>query len=239
MRLKRSTSTRKPEASNIDQVFASLIEAHGVETAHGRAVAWRAAQALVEGGVSNLSEAVKALSLLPAPRVQTRAERTISADAVKAKLMEAVMNEKAADHAELCRRADRGERLSEVELASARLYEAELRAEGREVEHVEPVEPPQIEQAVAVDRAAEVAALGTGARPSPIDVPTGDIVPPGERDDLPANQRMHPGADDAKAQAKRNAPVIDATPVPWDETPSGKAYHEWVRTHPDWDVLLW
>jgi len=58
----------------------------------------------------------------------------------------------------------------------------------------------------------------------------GDITPPGERTDKPPDPPLR----EAKPPT-----VIDVKPVPWDETPSGKAYHEWMRTHPDWDVLCW
>jgi len=88
----------------------------------------------------------------------------------------------------------------------------------------------QIGQPVAVDRAAVVAVSGTDTRPSPITPSIGDIVPPGERTDKPP---------DPPLREPKPPVVIDAKPVPWDQTPSGRAYHDWIRTHPDWDVLCW
>jgi hypothetical protein len=56
--------------------------------------------------------------------------------------------------------------------------------------------------------------------------------------------------DDAKAQARRNAPVIDVKPEPaprpadptktggFDASEHGRLWREWTRTHPFDDYLL-
>jgi len=235
------TCTMKPEAerSQAETVFDSLCEAHRIETAHGRALAWRIANALVSGGTNNLSEAVKAIALLPPAKVQTRAERTISAQAAKQRLGELIENNRRADHVELARRVRRGEPLSAVEAATLRLYEAEAVEAGREVE------PVKVESAVAstmvavapMDAADAVVHACTTERV--ITPPTGDIVPPGERTDRPP---------DPPLREPKPPTVIDvkAVPVPasptgpnWDASENAAKWRAWRERNPDADVLLW
>jgi hypothetical protein len=160
------------------------------------------------------------LELLPsAGRV---AERVVSAHDAKQRLLELVMNAQAADQVEEAREVD-----------ALRAENARLRG---------------LVDAVAVDRAAGVAAGGTLARPSPtpevervITPSIGDICPPGERSDGP------PGA--PLRQAKPPV-VIDQVPAPapvagdptregeWDRSENAAKWREYRRTHGDMDDYL-
>jgi hypothetical protein len=82
--------------------------------------------------------------------------------------------------------------------------------------------PPQVEPPVN---------LSVSDKSKPITPSLGDIVPWSERTDRPP---------DPPLREPKPPVVIDATPVPtWDDTPGGKAYHEWIARNPDWDVLCW
>jgi hypothetical protein len=209
---------------NAQEALAALCASRSIHNRFDQLMAVRVINCLADG---RIAEAIKLLDALPQPvRAKRVAGTTVSAQDARDRLWELYCHAVAADRTE--------EKIAEErESTRLRAEVAALRA--------------QIGQPVAVDRAAVVAVSGTDTRPSPIDVPTSAITPPSERCDLPQNQRMGVYPDDAKVQAKRNAPVLDATPVAgdptkegeWDRSANGPAWAEYRRTHGDADDFLY
>jgi len=209
------------EGVTSESILAELIGSRGLTSAFHRACAAKAARALAR---DHPRDASAWLELLPtATRV---AERVVSANDAKQRLLELVMNAQAADAVEEQREVD-----------VLRAENARLRAGLG---------------AVAIDRAAEVAAGGTLARPSPIPeverviTPT-DIMPPCERSDGPPGPPLR----EAKPPT-----VIDVVPAPqpppniptragdptregeWDRSENAAKWREYRRTHGDMDDYL-
>jgi hypothetical protein len=92
------------------------------------------------------------------------------------------------------------------------------------------------EQAAQIERLK--AQLAGGLAPALLDVPTSDVVPPGERAECDAGPRV--GLDDPKprrpgpvieGRVVRKPPAASAAPPSrqptWDDTPNGKAWQAW------------
>jgi hypothetical protein len=235
----KPTPTAEPMMTAVDQVFESLVEAHRLETAHHRALAWRIANALTEGGANNLSEAIRGMSLLPVATVRTKAERSISASAVRQRLTELIENNRVAYRTELGERVRRGDALSKVEFHALQMLVAEAEEAGVEVERLEAQQP-----AVSAPNAAVAAMAVPGEAATPKVITPTDIQPPCERGVPRPNY-----ADDAKAAARRTAPVIDNPPQPqpppdgtkpgqWDCTEDAAKWRAWRERYGDIDYLL-
>jgi hypothetical protein len=225
-----------------------LVELHRLTEPAHRALAWRASNALVSGGSSNLSEAVRAIALLPSPRGMTAAERAthVSGHTARQRLMELILNAIIVDRQELARRAERGEALTKVEALRLQLYRAEQAEAG--------ADHPEVERLGehAGEELARLQDLPTNPQKGEkvITPSTGDILPPSENSHLPQNMRAPVGADDWKAAPK---PVIDVVPTPvepaaraapsptvageWDRSEHGKLWREYRALHGD-DYLL-
>jgi hypothetical protein len=218
------------EGVSSEAILAELIRTRNLVSAFHKAIAHKAANALAR---DNPRSAVAWLELLPPAERVDASGRTVSAQQARKRLYELVMNAVAADQIE-----KKIEEQREVE--RLRLEVAELRARLSEPSTLARTDQAVPQQGGALSSPA-------GSAPSPIDVPTSAILPPGENPDLPQNQRMGSYPDDAK---RKPPVVIDATPAPararetvsgeWDRSPSGRAWHEWRRTHGDdyYDVLL-
>jgi len=226
----RSTSTPQPEAvakpeptSTTDALFESLCETHGLTAAHHRALAWRIARALADGGAHNLAEACRAIPLLPTPR-PTAAHRTVSEGTARERLMTLITNAIKAERIELAERVKRGEALSEVEQLRLQLIEAEAATEVDEEERVVAHGEGGTEVERLREENRELRRLLSGAQPAEgaptvtetkvttvtetkvIDPPTSAIVPPSEIGETYAGCDRKPAPDDWKVKPK---PVLD------------------------------
>jgi hypothetical protein len=212
-----------------ESILAELIASRCLRSAFHKACAAKAAKALAR---DHPRDASAWLELLPPPMRVDASGRTVSGEAARSRLLELVMNAQAADAVEEQREVERLQREN-----------AELRARLG---------------AVAVDRAAGVADVGTASRPSPtpatpelVVAPVPRLITPTEADIIPPSELGVPRPaypDDAKAQARRNAPVIDNPPQPvagdptradeWDRSENAARWREYRRTHGDMDDYL-
>jgi hypothetical protein len=206
LKSKRLKSKRpEPKLSPAEEVFESLVEVHGLTEPAHRALAWRASNALVSGGANNLSEAVRAIALLPSPRGMTAAERVthVSGHTAKQRLWESVHNAIIVDRQELARRAARGEALTKVEALRLQLY----RAEQAEAGHPDDERLGELEGNLCIAHKSEPKVSFEAASKPAIDPPTGDIVGPREQSDNPQNMRP------PRYDAPRKPVTIDHEPV--------------------------
>jgi hypothetical protein len=186
----RAAKAKARPVTSADEVFQSIIETRHLSSAVDRAVAQAATDALVAG---DLSEAVRALALLPAPRAETAAS-SVSASGARERFLQLALNNIAAHRIELAARAERGP-LDERDALLLRLHEIDQQALLSDESDDEPDQPSEREQALL----AEIARLRLrlGEAPPPPDQattalstervivpPTGDIVPPGEIGEL-------------------------------------------------------
>jgi hypothetical protein len=209
---------------NAREALQSLCASRGIrEGTSEYLIASRWVNAMAENAYG---DAIRLMDMLP-PRIKADVtSRVVGSAEIRDKMWELYCNAVAADQVEEAREIDR-----------LRAENAALRARLAG------------EQAVAAPILPATGPVASGGARPAITPSIGDITPPSERCDLPQNQRMGVYPDDAKLAARRNAPVIDATPVPvaretvpgeWDASPTGRAWHEYRRTHPtDEDVLLW
>jgi hypothetical protein len=232
-----------------EAILQELIVSRGLTSAFHKACAAKAAKALAR---DHPRDASAWLELLPLAARVDASGRTVSASAVKQRLLELVMNAKAADATELRRRVARGEALCERERLELRLAELDEGGDEQAAEAISTsagavaagaagalpaARPPSIEGASS-DQVE-----GAPSNAERVITPSiGDIVPPGERSDGP------PGAPLRQA---RPPTILDVKPEPvaptpretvaeeWDRSPGGQAYHAWRRAHPDEDVLVW
>jgi hypothetical protein len=85
--------TNRPVLSEVRAVFDSLVKQHGLKSSFHRVLAWQISTALSKG---ELSEATRALALLPAPRGIVDHSPTVSAASARKRFEELVWNHVAA-----------------------------------------------------------------------------------------------------------------------------------------------
>jgi hypothetical protein len=157
-----------------EDILASLIKLHALETPFHKAMALQIVNAVVRG---DLAEATRAIALLPEPRITSQAGSTHGSASARERVVALIASVVAGDQVEQA-----------GELERLRAENTELR---RLLAGAEPVS-------------------GTSAKV--ITPGTGDIVPPCEQSDLPANMRGAVGPDDGKYKPGRHT-VIEGEPV--------------------------
>jgi hypothetical protein len=191
-----------------ERVLADICLRHNLRTDTDRVVAMKAVAAL---GKDSLLYA-KLIELLPPPINADVSSPVVTPSAARERLLELVLNACAADRFE-------AEQIEQSEVTALRAEVAELRRRLGE--------QPNGKYTFLLPPEGE---------PKAITPSIGDITPPGERTDVGvAPPKYDP--------PPKPPPVIDATPTPtappsptqagrWDESASGKAWHEWRERNP-------
>jgi hypothetical protein len=205
----------KPFTSSAE-IYEALVEQRNLTSAFDRALAMEVVDALVRG---DLAEAVRALALLPAPAVRVETSRTPSAAQARAKLLELVLNAKAADKIE----ADQADQ-SDLQAALARV--AALEDEVLHLRGVRPRRlPPPSETPIAKksDAGATTTVKKSGAAPTKL--AADPVKPPPGYDPIVNGLWQPPTA----ATARPVSPPPSSSPPlqSWDESPGGVAWNTW------------
>jgi len=215
----RASTPPQPERKHIanrpataEEVLESLIQSRAISAPFDRLLALRIVNAAISGKLSD----VKLLDHLPPPIRADVSSPVVTASAAKAKLLELVLNAQAADKVE-------AEQVEQSEVTALRVEVAELRRRLGEPCGREP-------------RALVMSSGDTKVLTPPL----GDIVPPREQTDNPANMRG------PKYDLPKPPVVIDAKPEPapsptvpgqWDASDHGRMWREYRALHGD-DYLL-
>jgi hypothetical protein len=183
------------------EILSSLIESRNINSAFDRALALSIVNSVCGG---DLASAVRGLALLP-PATRTETGEVIGASAVRAKVLQMVLNAVASDETEQVERDTK-------ELDQLRAEVADLR---RRLAGGAPVEGDQASTAVSTERVV---------------VPTtGNIMTRGEWEGVPpmrGTPLREPVTIDAKAEPAP-APPAPTVAGRWDESEHGRLFREW------------
>ena len=153
-----SKTTKVKPIKSRDEIYAALVEQRNITDTFNQALAREVVDALVRG---DLAEAVRALAMLPAPVVRAdRSGRTVSSEQAREKLLQLVLNAKAADQFDI-------DQADHTELAAAQARIASLEDEVKHLRGVKPRQlPPPNAKAMAPVKPAEPVKSAAPAKPA-------------------------------------------------------------------------